>query len=111
MDVYADCGSTLTEKDAVYSTYFIQNCYAANEFVLNMYDVRTDKPTNTPTRAPTSTQCHAWSENLMEQLATELGVDPLEFRIDNFLQPGDTLFFDGGEVYEGPNPLPDMLDT
>ena len=49
-------------------------------------------------------------ETLMEHIATDLGVDPDAFRVNNFLQEGDTLHF-SNSTYEGPNPLPDMIDS
>ena len=54
-------------------------------------------------------QCHALSEIMMEHLAHELGLDPLQFRIDNLLKEGDILF-EGGEEYTGVNPLEAMLN-
>jgi len=47
----------------------------------------------------------------MEHIANQIEMDPIEFRVINFLNEGDTLFFDGpGATYETENPLPDILD-
>ena len=48
-------------------------------------------------------------EMVFEHLATELGVDPLELRMNNFLKDGDPLFIGG--AFEGPNRLPEMIAT
>ena len=117
VDVYADDGFSQipSELEGAYVPLFVQNSYRFNTFELNVYDVATNTPTSTPCRSPTSMQCHAFSETMMEQVATQLGVDPLEFRIDNLLVQGDPLFtFDADDSttpYVGPNPLPDMLDA
>ena len=50
--------------------------------------VLTDKPSNTYVRAPGSTQGHAAMENVMEHLAHQLGMDPLEFRMINMVGEG-----------------------
>ncbi len=94
--------------------YFIQNSYRYGDFNLTLNDVRTNTPTMTPCRAPTSTQCHAWAETLMEHIATNIGADPLDFRIANLLHTGDLLYtFNANDdtiEYAGPNPVPDMID-
>lgn len=47
-------------------------------------------------------------EIVMEHLAKEYGLDPLEFRMKNFLSDGDSLVT-GGQ-FQGPNPLPTMIE-
>ncbi len=117
VEVLCDDGFSLIpfEIEGAYVPLFIQNSYACNEFNLTVTDVATNTPTSTPCRSPTSMQCHAFSETLMEQIATQLGVDPLDLRVDNLLRPGDDVFtFDGqggATSYDGPNPVPDMLDA
>jgi len=50
-------------------------------------------------------------ETMMEHLATELQLDPMEFRAANLLSEGDRLFFAGpGAIYNKENPLPNILD-
>lgn len=54
-------------------------------------------------------KAHAITETIMEHIATAAGLDPLQFRMDNFLSPGDELVSSGGS-FEGPNPLVDMIN-
>ena len=44
----------------------------------------------------------------MEHLATKLGVDPLDFRMKNFLKKGDLLVT--GNELDVDNPLPDIIE-
>ena len=49
------------------------------------------------------------TENIMDHLAAKLEMDPLEFRLKNFLKEGD-LMLHGGHKFAGTNPLPDMIE-
>ncbi len=101
------------EAEAPYVRFFIQSCYNSNEFNLTYSDVATNTPTATPCRAPTSAQCHAFAETVIEHLAAQIARDPLEVRRANLLETGDPLYtFDGrggSTPYEGPNPIDDMI--
>jgi len=74
-------------------------------------------------------QLHGWFETLLEHIAVQLNVDPLELRVKNFLQvssllncvqqvissphkDGDRLFFEeeDGATFKGVNPLPEIID-
>ncbi len=116
VEVFCDDGFSRIpyETEGPFVPLFIQNSYSCNEFNLTVNDVATNTPTATPCRSPTSMQCHAFSETLMEQIATQIGADPMDLRIANLLQPGDPVFtFDGqggSTPYVGPNPVPDMID-
>ena len=55
------------------------------------YDVLTNKPRVQAYRAPGGTPAAFAVESLMDALAEEIGVDPLEFRQKNAAEEGDTL--------------------
>ena len=50
-------------------------------------------------------------ENIMEQLAFELNMDPYEFRAANFLKKGDRLVKGFTPKMIKDNPLPGMIET
>ena len=50
-------------------------------------------------------------ENIMEQLAFELNMDPYEFRAANFLKKGDRLVKGFSPKMIKDNPLPGMIET
>ena len=70
-----------------------QNAYHSISWNMKPFAVITDKPRGTATRAPGTTQGHAIIENLMEHMASKLGVDPIEFRMKNFIKEGDNPHF------------------
>ena len=59
--------------------------YLSKSWSIDPIAILTDKPSNTYVRAPGSVQGHAAVENVMEHLAHELGLDPLEFRMMNMV--------------------------
>ena len=87
---------------------FAQNAYNSASWNMTPIGVITDKARATACRAPGSTQGHAIIENIMDHLAAKLEMDPLEFRLKNFLKEGD-LMLHGGHKFSGTNPLPDMI--
>lgn len=113
VEVYCDVGFSLAVRESPFVAGWIQGSYSCNEYNLAAYDVVTNTPTVTTCRAPTSAQCHAFAETLMEHIAVHLGRDPLEVKMANLLRDGDPLFtFDGSggyTTYRGTNPLPDMI--
>ena len=66
--------------------YFV--LFPSKSWAIDPSAVLTDKPSNTYVRAPGSTQGHAAVENVMEHLAHQLGMDPLEFRMINMVGEG-----------------------
>ncbi len=114
MEVFCDDGFSFARMEGGSVPSWIQNSYSYGEFNLTISDVATNTPTGTPCRGPSSTQCHAFSETLMEHVATQLGVDPLDLRMANLLQPGDQVytFNENNDTYEyeGPNPIPEMIN-
>lgn len=58
---------------------------------------------------PFDAQSHGVMETIMEHLAFEVGADPLEFRLNNMLQPGDSMLENGPFV--GPNQIPNIVES
>jgi len=46
----------------------------------------------------------------MEHIAHELGKDPVEIRMKNLIQPGDSLIGAPGAKFEGENLIPKIFD-
>jgi len=59
------------------------SCYDIANGVIDGYDVVNNKPRSFAYRAPGSTQVTFATEHVVDLLATELGEDPLEFRLKN----------------------------
>ncbi|KAK9891892.1 hypothetical protein WA026_017378 [Henosepilachna vigintioctopunctata] len=57
--------------------------YNTDPFDIVHYRVKTDTPTNTWLRAPGSAECLAFLESLMDHIAYELNIDPVDVRINN----------------------------
>ena len=48
-------------------------------------------------------------ESIMEHIAFELKMDPLDVRMKNLLQTGDTILF-SGKIFEEENRIPGIVD-
>jgi xanthine dehydrogenase molybdopterin-binding subunit B len=105
-DVYVDNGFAVVQAEALAAPFYIQSCYSGT-WVVHPSNVTCDLPINTPCRAPITVQCVAVTEMALEHLATQEGLDPLQFRINNLLTTGDSLVTGG--TFQGTNPLPDMI--
>ncbi|XP_044766834.1 xanthine dehydrogenase/oxidase-like [Coccinella septempunctata] len=57
--------------------------YGSDPFDVVYYRTRTDTPANTWTRAPGSTEGLAVIESIMDQMAYETNIDPLDVRLNN----------------------------
>ena len=55
------------------------------------FDVIVNKPTMRPYRAPGAPQALFAVEQMIDELARELGMDPIEFRMKNLMRTGDRL--------------------
>ena len=55
------------------------------------FDVIVNKPTMRPYRAPGAPQALFAVEQMIDELAHELGMDPIEFRMKNLMRSGDRL--------------------
>ena len=66
----------------VFSCYDVPNC------LVDSFDVVTNKPRSFAYRAPGSTHVAFATEKVMDDLAAQLGVDPVEFRLQNVAVEG-----------------------
>ena len=65
--------------------------YNAPHIRVNGFDVIVNKPTMRPYRAPGAPQALFAVEQMMDELAGELGLDPVDFRMKNLARTGDRL--------------------
>lgn len=84
---YEDAGYIPNESPMGHTLLVSKNCYdfTSENMILDGYMVLTDSPNNTACRAPGSVEGIAMIENIMEHAAFELGLDPLEIRLNNLL--------------------------
>ncbi|XP_049545874.1 xanthine dehydrogenase-like isoform X1 [Anopheles darlingi] len=81
-----DYGASLNEAVGGATTEFFKNCYNTSTWKIVGKAARTDAPSNTWCRAPGTTEGIAMIENIMEHVAWETGMDPLEVRLANMPQ-------------------------
>ncbi|WP_327005139.1 xanthine dehydrogenase subunit D [Dactylosporangium sp. NBC_01737] len=82
--------------------------YKVPNVVMDGYAVYTNNPPCGAMRGFGAVQaCFAY-ESQMDKLAAALGLDPVDVRVRNALEPGDTL--PTGQVVRGPAPVADLLD-
>ncbi|XP_037826949.1 indole-3-acetaldehyde oxidase-like [Lucilia sericata] len=84
---YEDAGYSPNESPMGHTLLVSKNCYdfTSDNFILDGYMVLTDSPNNTACRAPGSVEGIAMIENIIEHVAFELGLDPLEVRLTNLI--------------------------
>ncbi|MGC3971787.1 MAG: molybdopterin-dependent oxidoreductase [Pirellulales bacterium] len=64
------------------------SCYEYPAAVVDGYDVVLNKPQSSAYRAPGATQAAFAAEQLIDELAETLGLDPIEFRLKNAVKQG-----------------------
>jgi xanthine dehydrogenase molybdenum-binding subunit len=64
------------------------SCYELAHAKVDGYDVVANKPKTQAYRAPGSTQAAFACESVIDELACELGIDPIEFRLKNAAKEG-----------------------
>lgn len=64
------------------------SCYDIPNAVVDGYDVCDNKPKTQPYRAPGATQAAFACEQVMDELAQKLNLDPIEFRLNNAAKEG-----------------------
>lgn len=86
--------------------------YRAVGWELEGANILTNTAPNTWCRAPGSTPAIALVENLMEHIAFQLKLDPLEVRLANMVSTGDKLISAYGDeaTMEGDNLMPRMVE-
>ena len=73
------------------SAVFIGSMYKWPSFDLRGFEVLTHKPSVAAYRAPVAPQTIFAIESHMEQIARDLGLDPVEFRMRHLIQEGDSM--------------------
>ena len=73
------------------SAVFLGSMYRWPSFDVRGYEVLTHKPSVAAYRAPVAPQTIFAIESHMEQIARDLGLDPVEFRMRHLIQPGDPM--------------------
>jgi len=75
---------------SAWSTIKVRNIYKIPNVKVDGYNVHTNKPRTTAYRAPGTPQPTYVGEAQMDELAKELNIDPVELRLKNMLDAGDT---------------------
>jgi xanthine dehydrogenase D subunit len=103
--ILLDAGAFTETSPAVIANavYFAVGPYRCPNVVINGYAVRTNNPPSGAMRGFGAVQTCFAHEAQMDKLAAAVGIDPLEFRWRNALEPGDVLPTSGQEITE---PLP-----
>ena len=87
--LYCDGGWSLNEVDSDFAAIFGQSCYKIPALRFAPYGVRTDTQPPTATRAPGMFNGHAIIEAIMQHAAVEIGMSPLDLRMNNLMEQGD----------------------
>ncbi|KAJ8720088.1 hypothetical protein PYW07_012131 [Mythimna separata] len=80
---YQDGGCNYNEVLTFLTTMHFHNCYDHKRWTITPYSVLTDKAPNTSCRAPCSAEGVAMIEYMMERIAFNLKLDPIEVRLLN----------------------------
>ncbi|CAG9813286.1 unnamed protein product [Phaedon cochleariae] len=80
---YTDYGVGGNEKIDMLVLDLVPNCYDTKYWGYSTYDVHTDTSANCAMRAPGSTEALASTENIMEQIASILRLDPTDVKFAN----------------------------
>jgi CO/xanthine dehydrogenase Mo-binding subunit len=73
------------------SAVFLGSMYKWPSFDIRGYEVLTHKPSVAAYRAPVAPQTIFAIDSQMEQIARDLGLDPVEFRMRHLIEPGDPM--------------------
>ncbi len=90
-------GETIIESGAysgavlTMSAVFLSSVYQFPNFEVRGFEVLTHKPSIAAYRAPTAPQTFFAIDSHMEQMALELGLDPVEFRLRHLMKEGDPM--------------------
>ena len=63
--------------------------YKIPNFLIEGYDVCVNKPVNIAYRAPSAPMAAFATETILDEIAVELGIDPLDLRLQNAAEEGD----------------------
>lgn len=84
-DLYTDVGSISNEIPYSGILQIFVGSYMSDIYTVEMNAAVTDTPPNTWARAPGSCEGLGSIEAIMEHVATEINIDPLEFRLANLI--------------------------
>ncbi|XP_069165338.1 xanthine dehydrogenase/oxidase-like [Procambarus clarkii] len=84
----SDAGSWNTPNSSAYAAFSLPSCYTCPNWLLTPQYVLTNTAANTACRSPGTVEGITFMENIMDQVADVLGVDPLQFRQQNLLPDG-----------------------
>eukprot|EP00051_Salpingoeca_urceolata_P009950 m.120900 g.120900 ORF g.120900 m.120900 type:complete len:1312 (+) comp16518_c0_seq3:946-4881(+) len=92
IDYYADCGMSANDSDGTMAMALTacDGAYTAPNWTVTPYLLKTNKPSNTATRAPGCCPAIFSMETAMDFCAQQLGKDPTAFRLMNLNKQGDT---------------------
>jgi CO/xanthine dehydrogenase Mo-binding subunit len=109
--VHLDTGAYASYGPAVGGllTEMVPGAYRIPHVKVETSVVYTNSPYSGAMRGFGSPQAHFATESLIDMLAAQLGLDPLDVRHKNMLRPGDHLFT-GVTVNEAAHSLPHILD-
>ncbi|XP_046968166.1 xanthine dehydrogenase 1-like [Vanessa cardui] len=82
-DLYDDNGYITNEPLVTLGMELYSNAYKSEAWNHKSYNTVTDTPSNSWVRSPGSLEHVAMAENIMERIAYELNLDPLEVRLTN----------------------------
>uniref|UniRef100_A0AAG5D729 FAD-binding PCMH-type domain-containing protein n=1 Tax=Anopheles atroparvus TaxID=41427 RepID=A0AAG5D729_ANOAO len=80
---YQDSGCSLNEPVEKVTFLFYRNCYDTSAWKVVGHSVLTESASSTYCRGPGTNEGISMAENLMEHIAHQLGMDPLEVRMQN----------------------------
>ncbi|XP_078042324.1 uncharacterized protein LOC144472818 isoform X2 [Augochlora pura] len=81
--IWGNAGCSFNEMHSYYTAEHMKSCYDTSTWSCDGFEARTDLPSNTYCRAPSSTEGLGMIENLMEHIARVVGKDSLEVRLAN----------------------------
>jgi xanthine dehydrogenase large subunit len=112
MDLYSDGGCTLDLSQAVLdrSVLHAENAYFIPNVAIRGTVCRTNLPSNTAFRGFGGPQAVAAMENVIEEVATRLGLDPLDVRLRNVYGGPGRDVTPYGQVLPAGHTLPDVVD-
>ena len=88
--LYCDGGWSLNDIDSSIACHHSQSCYKIPNIRLVPSGVRTDTQPPTATRSPGILNGLSMIEAVMEHAAGVAGMDPLEFKLNNLMELGDS---------------------
>ncbi|XP_069360083.1 xanthine dehydrogenase/oxidase-like [Maniola hyperantus] len=82
-DLYDDNGFIVNEPLIGLTLDVFSNCYNQEAWTYRSFNVITDTHSNTWIRSPGTLEAISSSEEMMERISYELGIDPLQVRLNN----------------------------